>query len=101
MEVYHFLFFKLFAYTWVAVDIHHSSDYTNGRNLATAHISALCMPVIKSNYFLFTPFIHAKLGLSPPTRCLCCATDGSAKSIDCAARTMVQAMRTGTESHRL
>ena len=28
--------------------------------------------------FLFTTFIHAKLGISPPTRCLRCATDGSA-----------------------
>ena len=72
---------------WVAVDmilIHHSSDHANGRNLATAHISTLCIPVIKSNYFLFTTFIHAKLGISPPTRCLRCATDGSAQSIDCA-----------------
>ena len=49
---------------WVAVDmihIRHSSDHTNGRNLATAHRSALCIPVI-----------------------------------DCAARTVVQAVRTGT-----
>ena len=59
----------------VAVDIHHS-DHTNGQNLATAHISAQCPPFVKYNYFLFTPFIHAKLGLSPPTRCLRCATDG-------------------------
>ena len=66
---------------WVAVDmihIHHSSDHTNGRILATAHRSALCKPVIKFNYFLFTTFIHAKLGISPPTRCLRCAADGSA-----------------------
>ena len=60
--------------------IHHSSDHTNGRNMGTAHIYALYrpMPVIKCNYFLFTTFIHAKLGISPPTRCLRCATDGSA-----------------------
>ena len=57
----------------VAVDmirIHHSSDHTNGRNLATAHRSALCITVITSNYFLFTTFIHAKLVISPPTLCL-------------------------------
>ena len=62
----------------VAVDIRHSSDHTNGRNLGTAHRSALCIPAIKTNYFLFTTFIHAKLGISPPTRCLRCATDVSA-----------------------
>ena len=41
---------------WVAVNmihIHHSSDHTNGRNLATAHRCALCIPVIKSNYRLW------------------------------------------------
>ena len=77
---------------WVAVDminIHHSSYHTNGRNLAIAQISALCIRVIQSNYFLFTTFIHAKPGISPPTRCLRCATDSS-------ARTTVQAVRNGT-----
>ena len=62
----------------VAVDIHHSSDHTNGRNLASAYRSALSIPIIKSNSFLFTTFIHAKLGILPPKRCLRCATDGSA-----------------------
>ena len=38
----------------------------------------ICIPVIQSNYFLFTTFIYAKLGMLPPTRCLRCATDGSA-----------------------
>ena len=42
--------------------------------------------------------IKKKCGISPPTRCLRCATDGSAKSINCAARTMVQVVRTGTET---
>ena len=71
---------QLLRWVPVAVDmihIHHSSDHTNGRNLATAHRSALCIYVIKSKYFLFTTFIRAKLGISPPTRCLRCATDGS------------------------
>ena len=52
---------------WGAVDminIHHTSDHTHDRKLATALRSALCIPVIKSNYFLFTTFIHAKLGIS-------------------------------------
>ena len=52
--------------------------HTNGRNLATAHRSALCIPIIKSNSSLFTTFSHAELVISPPTRCLLCATDGGA-----------------------
>ena len=37
---------------WVDVDmihIHRSSDHTNSRQLATANISALCIPVINAN----------------------------------------------------
>ena len=58
-------------------DSHPSLLRLHKRNIP-GYSTHICIPVIQSNYFLFTTFIYAKLGILPPTRCLRCATDGSA-----------------------
>ena len=85
------------SFVWNSVDSYPRFIHFALGSIYAVHISVLRKEehVCSSNTIPYTipskiailfTFTFAKLGISPPTRCLRCATDGSAQSIDCAAR---------------